>query len=71
MSKKLYIIFQGTGQKIQKDWSPKTNAFLSAIMKKGKVFVYQNRWFEKLDYPLFYLTMEGFMEDVIAGIIPK
>lgn len=71
MSKKLYIIFQGTGQKIQKDWSPKTNAFLSAIMKKGKVFVYQNRWFEKLDYPLFYLTMEGFMEDVYNKLIEE
>jgi hypothetical protein len=34
------------------------------FLKKGKVFVYWNSWFEKLDYPLSYLTMEGFMEDV-------
>ena len=27
MSKKLYIIFQGTGQKIKKDLNPKTNPF--------------------------------------------
>jgi len=74
MSKKLYIIFQGTGQKIKKDWNPKTNPFLSAIMKKGEVFVYRNQWFEKLDYPLSYLTMEGFMEDVynrLMGEIPN
>ena len=49
MSKKLYIIFQGTGQKIKKDWDAKTNSFLSALLKKGKVFLYQNRWFEKLE----------------------
>jgi len=70
-SKKLYIIFQGTGQKIKKDWDAKTNPFLSALLKKGKVFLYQNRWFEKLDYPLSYLTMEGFIEDVYNKLIEE
>lgn len=69
MSKKLYIIFQGMGQTIQKDWNKKKNPFLSALMKKGKVFLYQNKWIEKLDYPLSYLTMEGFMEDVYNTLI--
>ena len=71
MSKKLYIIFQGTGQKIQKHWNPKTNPFLSALMKKGKVFLYQNRQFEQLDYQLSYLIMEGFMEDVYNKLIEE
>ncbi len=69
MSKKLYIIFQGMGQTIQKDWDKKTNPFLSALMKKGKVFLYQNKWIEQLDYPLSYLTMEGFIEDVHNTLI--
>lgn len=50
MPKKLFIIFQGVGQTIKKDWDHKTNPFLSELMKKGKIFLYQNKWLEKLDY---------------------
>jgi len=34
MFNKLYIIFQGTGQTIKKDWNSKTNNFLSDLSKK-------------------------------------
>ena len=69
MFNKLYIIFQGTGQTIKKDWNSKTNQFLSALSKKGKIFLYQNKWLEGLDYSLSYLTMEGFMDDVFTELI--
>jgi len=60
MINKLYILFQGFGQTIN-DWNDPPTNFLSKLKKKGKVFIYQNKWIEQHnDYPLSYLTMDGF-----------
>ena len=68
---KLYILFQGFGQKI-KEWNKKPTNFLSKLKKKGKVFIYQNKWIEQHnDYPLSYLTMDGFIKDVYLNLIKQ
>ncbi len=64
MKKKLFILFQGFGMK-RSDWNAKPTYFLSKLKKKGKVFIYHNKWIEEdLSYDLSYLTMNGFMKDV-------
>lgn len=46
--------------------------FLSKLKKKGKVFIYQNKWIEQHnDYPLSYLTMDGFIADVYLNLIEQ
>ena len=68
---KLYILFQGFGQTIN-DWNDPPTNFLSKLKKKGKVFIYQNKWIEQHnDYPLSYLTMDGFIKDVYFNLIKK
>ena len=43
---------------------------MSKLLKKGKVFAYQNKWMEQQnDYSLSYLTMEGFIKDVYDNMI--
>ena len=69
MSKKIFILFTGFGQKIN-SWNDKPTNFLSKLLKKGKVFAYQNKWMEQQnDYSLSYLTMEGFIKDVYDNMI--
>ena len=68
---KLYILFQGFGQTIN-DWNNKPTKFLSKLKKKGKVFIYQNKWIEQHnDYSLSYLTMDDFIKDVYLDLIKK
>ncbi len=68
---KLYILFQGFGQTIN-DWNNKPTKFLSKLKKKGKVFIYQNKWIEQHnDYSLSYLIMDGFIKDVYLNLIKK
>jgi hypothetical protein len=68
---KLYILFQGFGQKIN-DWNNKPTNFLSKLKKKGKVFIYKNKWIEQYnDYSLSYLTMDGFIKDVYYNLIKQ
>ena len=68
---KLYILFQGFGQTIN-DWNDLPTNFLSKLKKKGKVFIYQNKWIEQHnDYPLSYLTMDGFIKDVYLNLIKQ
>ena len=68
---KLYILFQGFGQTIN-DWNDPPTNFLSKLKKKGKVFIYQNKWIEQHnDYPLSYLTMNGFIKDVYVNLMKK
>jgi len=68
---KLYILFQGFGQAIS-DWNELPTMFLSKLKKKGAVFIYQNKWIEQHnDYPLSYLTMDGFIKDVYSNLIKQ
>ena len=69
--KKIYILFQGFGQTIE-EWNKKPTNFLSKLKKKGKVFIYQNKWIEQNnDYQLSYLTMDGFIKDVYLNLIKQ
>ena len=69
--KKIYILFQGFGQTIE-EWNKKPTNFLSKLKKKGKVFIYQNKWIEQHnDYLLSYLTMDGFIKDVYLNLIKQ
>ena len=53
-------------------WNEKPTRFLSKLKKKGKIFIYQNKWIEQHnDYKLSYLTMEGFMDDVYCNLIKQ
>lgn len=71
MSNNIYILFQGFGQTIN-DWNDKPTKFLSKLKKKGKVFIYQNKWIEQHnDYKLSYLTMDGFIDDVYYNLIKQ
>ena len=71
MSNKIYILFQGFGQTIN-DWNNKPTKFLSKLKKKGKVFIYKNKWIEQHnDYKLSYLTMDGFIDDVYNNLIKQ
>jgi carboxypeptidase C (cathepsin A) len=66
---KLYILFQGFGQTTN-DWNG--TIFYQKLMQKGEVFIYRNKWIEQTnDYPLSYLTMEGFMDDVHSNLIKQ
>ena len=69
--KKIYILFQGFGQTIE-EWNKKPTNFLSKLKKKGKVFIYQNKWIEQHnDYLLSYLTMDGFVKDVYLNLLKQ
>ena len=69
MKNKLYILFQGFGQTIN-DW--KNTKFLKKLEKNGRVFIYQNKWIEQInDFDLSYLTMDGFIQDVITTLTKK
>lgn len=69
--KKIYILFQGFGQTIE-EWNKKLTNFLSKLKKKGKVFIYQNKWIEQHnDYLLSYLTMDGFVKDVYLNLLKQ
>ncbi len=69
--KKIYILFQGFGQKIN-EWNIKPTYFLSKLEKKGKVFIYRNRLIEQdNEYPLSYLTINGFIDDIYYNLIKQ
>jgi hypothetical protein len=69
MSKtKLYILFQGFGQNIS-EWNDKPTQFVTQLKKKGLVYIHQNKWLEQhIDYEMDYLTMDGFMKDVLEKL---